>query len=269
MNPERSRTPSELGPVPRFAARFVFERNLITHLRAPIPLISGFFEPFFYLLSLTVGLSVLVGDVPGPDGRPISYQEFIAPAMLGAAAMNGAVFDGAYGLYFRLRHARVFHAIRATPVTARDIALGEIGSSLARSSIYAVAFTGFMAAFGYVSSPWAVLAVPMAMLVGFAFASLAAAATTFVRHWGDLEWVSILLLPLFLFSATFYPLERYPDAGQPVVELSPLYHGVVVLRGLCTGAVNPSLLGHVAVLIVLGVGGLMIAGRRLERILLD
>ncbi|MGQ0845458.1 MAG: ABC transporter permease [Sporichthyaceae bacterium] len=258
---------AEVARVPRFGARLVFERNLISHRRAWLAIVSGFFEPLFYLLSLTVGVSALVGTVQGPGGRAIPYEEFVAPAMMGAAAMNGAVFDASYNLHFKLRNANVFKAIRATPLTARDIAIGEIGSSMARGGIYSTVFVLVMLGMGLISSPWAILAVPVALLIGFAFAAIAAALTTWVRHWGDLEWVGVALIPLFLFSATFYPVSRYPDAVEPFVAISPLYHGVVVLRGLTTGEVGPGLLGHVAVLLVLGVGGLWIASRRLEKIL--
>lgn len=258
---------AEMARVPRFGARLVFQRNMISHRRAWLAVVSGFFEPLFYLLSLTVGISALVGTVAGPGGQQISYEDFVAPAMMAAAAMNGAVFDATYNLHFKLRNAKVFEAIRATPLTARDIAMGEIGSSMARGGIYSTVFVLVMVAMGLVSSPWAVLAVPMALLIGFAFASMAAALTTWVRHWGDLEWVGVALIPLFLFSATFYPVESYPDAVEPFVALSPLYHGVVVLRGLTTGEVGPGLLGHVAVLVALGLAGLWVASRRLERIL--
>lgn len=260
---------AERARVPRFGFRLVFERNLISHKRSWLAVVSGFFEPLFYLVSLTVGISALVGQVTGPGGHPISYEEFVAPAMLAATAMNGAVFDSSYNLHFKLRNAKVFEAIRATPLTARDIALGEIGSSMARGGMYAVVFVLVMLAMGLISSPWALLAVPAALLIGFAFAALTAAVTTWVRHWGDLEWVGVVLIPLFLFSATFYPLERYPDGVEPFVALSPLYHGVVVVRGLTTGVVGPELLWHAGVLLALGLVGLWVAVRRLERILTD
>jgi len=259
----------EIARVPRFAARHVVERNLLNQRRAWSAYVSGFLEPVFYLFSLSVGVARLVGDVPGPDGRPVSYQMFVAPAMLAASAMNGSVLDSTYNLHHKLRHARVFHAIRATPVAARDIAVGEIASAMLRGGVYAAVFVLIMAAADLVASPWGVLAIPAAWLIGLTFASLGAAATTFVRHWGDLEWVAVALLPLFLFSGTFYPVARYPHWLRPVVEISPLYHGVTVLRGLTTGAVAPGLIWHVLVLLGLAAVGVLVAGRRLERILTD
>jgi lipooligosaccharide transport system permease protein len=214
-------------------------------------------------------VSKLVGDVTGPDGRPMSYQVFLAPAMLAASAMNGAVLDSTYNLHHKLRHAKVFDAIRATPLGPRDIALGEIASAMFRGGIYAAFFVLSMAALGLVRSGWAVLAVPAAWLIGLAFASLGAAATTFVRHWGDLEWVSVALLPLFLFSGTFYPLTRCPAAVRPLVDIRPLTRGGGVGRGPTTGVVGPDLVWHAGVLGVLAAVGTTITARRLDRILCD
>jgi lipooligosaccharide transport system permease protein len=255
--------------VPRFGARRVFERNVLSQRRQWLAVVSGFFEPLFYLLSLTVGVSALVGPLPGPDGRPISYQTFVAPAMLAASAMNGAITDGSFNFYMKLRHAKVFHAIRATPIGPLDIALAEVASSMTRGGAYSLAFLAVMGAMGLLDSWWAVLALPAALLVGLAFAAIAIAATTFVTQWVQLEWVMLLQLPIFLFSGTFYPLSRYPDAVRPLVEISPLYHGVALLRGLTTGAVGPGLWGHVVVLFGFGALGLAVAARRLSRILVD
>jgi lipooligosaccharide transport system permease protein len=94
------------------------------------------------------------------------------------------------------------------------------------------------------------------------------AATTYMRSWQDFDLVQLAILPLFLFSATFYPLSTYPDGVAWVVEVTPLYHGVALLRQLTLGGVEWSALGHVAYLVVLGVAGVLVAGRRLERRLL-
>ena len=261
--------PGSVARVPRFGARHVFERNLISQRRSWLAVVSGFFEPLFYLVSLSVGMSRLVGPLPGPDGRPISYQAFVAPAMLAASAMNGAMMDGSFNFHMKLRHAKVFHAIRATPIGPMDIALAEVASSMVRGGTYAVVFIAIMGAMGLLGSWWAVLALPAALLVGLAFAATAVAVTTFVTQWVQLEWVFLFQLPMFLFSGTFYPASRYPDAVRPLLELSPLYHGVVLIRGLTTGAVGPGLWWHVLVLLGFGALGLTVAARRLARILVD
>jgi lipooligosaccharide transport system permease protein len=106
------------------------------------------------------------------------------------------------------------------------------------------------------------------MLIGFAFAAVGMAATTFMRAWTDFDYIAMVTLPLFLFSATFYPISAYPPALQTIVQLTPLYHGVDLLRSLTTGVVGPGLLVHVAYLAVMGVAGLLVVSRRLDKLLL-
>ena len=125
-----------------------------------------------------------------------------------------------------------------------------------------------MVALGLAPSPWTILALPAAMLISFSFGAAGAALTTFLRTWQDIELILIVLIPLFLFSATFYPIELYPRPLQVIVELTPLYHGVDLLRSLTTGSIGPSLLLDVAYLLALGLAGLWVASIRLNRLLL-
>ena len=110
--------------------------------------------------------------------------------------------------------------------------------------------------------------LPAAVLTGFAFSAAGMAATTFMRSWQDFEFVTLVSVPLFLFSATFFPLSVYPPAIAVVVRCTPLYQAVALMRGLALGAVGPGLLWHVAYLAIMGLAGLYIAGRRVERLLL-
>ncbi len=244
----------------------MFERSLMTTRRTWIIVFSGFFEPLFYLLSIRIGFSELVGDVED-GGRSIPYAEFVAPALMAASAMNGAVYDSTMNLYFKLRHAKTYDTILATPMTPADVALGEIGWAVVRGFVYSIAFLVTMWALGMVGSPWAVLALPACILIGFAFASVGMALTTYMRSWADFEYVSAVTLPLFLFSATFYPLASYGDWGW-VVQLSPLYHGVALVRGANLGQFEWSMFGHVAVLLAMTFVGLTVAARRVESLLL-
>ena len=229
---------------------------------------SGFFEPVFYLVALGQGLGSLVGALPGPDGRPISYAAFIAPGLLAASAMNGAVFDATYNVFFKLKYNRLYDAVLATPLGPVDIALGEITWALIRGGLYALAFLSVMAGFGLLTSPWALLALPAALVVAFAFAAVGMAATTYMRSWQDFDLVTLAILPMFLFATTFYPLSVYPRGLQIVVEVMPLFHAVELMRGLTTGAVHAGLLGHLAYFLVMIVGGLTVASRRLDVLLL-
>ncbi len=149
-----------------------------------------------------------------------------------------------------------------------DVALGEIGWALIRGGLYACAFMVIMLAMGLVHSVWAVLAIPVALLIGFAFAGAGMAATTFMRSWQDFEYVTLATLPMFLFSTTFYPLSVYPRPIQLVVDCTPLYQGIALLRGLTLGDVGPGLLWHVLYLAVMGAAGLSIAGHRISKLLL-
>ena len=126
-----------------------------------------------------------------------------------------------------------------------------------------------MAVFGLATSWWAVLALPAALLIGFAFAAAGMAATTFMRSWQDFDLVALVTLPLFLFSATFYPLDVYPPIIRTLTQLSPLYHGVELIRALTLGIFDWSIAVNVLVLLVMGLVGLSIAARRVEKLLLS
>ena len=152
-----------------------------------------------------------------------------------------------------------------TPV---DVAVGEIGWALSRAGFYAAVFLLVMLVMGLVGSWWALLALPAVVLVGFSFAAVGTAATTYMKSWQDFEYVTLVTLPMFLFSATFYPLSTYPEGLQWVVRLSPLYHAAALMRELVLGSVGLGSLVHVVVLAALGVVGVLVTGRRLEKLLL-
>jgi len=244
----------------------ILERKLMVYRRLWVHLISGFFEPVFYLLSIRIGIGKLVGNV-NLDGHAISYAAFVAPALLAASAMNGAVFDSTFGVFFNLKYAKTYDAILATPMAVEDVAVGEIGWALLRGVMYATAFLVVMAVMGLITSWWAILALPGATLIGFAFGAVGMAGTSYMRSWLDFEFVQLSILPLFLFSATFYPLSTYPRALQVLVQCTPLYQGVAIERALTTGTVGPDILLHVLYLSIMGLVGLRIASRRMHVLL--
>jgi lipooligosaccharide transport system permease protein len=149
-----------------------------------------------------------------------------------------------------------------------DIALGELVWALIRGGLYALGFMAVIVVLGLVVSPWVIFAVPAALLVGFAFGAVGMAATSFMRSWQDFDLINIVVLPMFLFSATFYPITAYPPALQALVEITPLYQGVDLIRSLSVGYITPILLVHVIYLTVMGVIGLVITSRRLDKLLL-
>ena len=248
-------------------ARRLVERNIRVYRRQWIFFVSGFFEPFFYLLSIGVGLGKLVPSVH-VGGATLAYTTFVAPGLLASSAMNGAILDSTFNIFFKLKIAKTYDAVLATPLGPRDVALGELTWSLMRGSAYSTAFLIVMAGLGYVLSPWALLALPGAMLVSFAFAAIGMAATTYMRSWQDFDKVSLALIPLFLFSATFWPLAIIPGWGQALVRLTPLYQGVALLRGLTTGILSWSLAGHAVYLAAAGLFGITAATRRMAALLL-
>ncbi len=248
-------------------ALLLIERNLFVYRRTPMVIVSGFFEPLFYLLSIGLGLGALVGPLHVGD-QVVAYSAFVAPALMASSAMNGAIYDSTFNVFFKLRYAKTYDAILATPVGVADVALGEIGWALLRGAIYATGFLIVMTALGMVRSPLAVLTLPAALLIGFAFGAVGMAATLFMRTWQDFDLVQLVILPLFLFSATFYPLDVYPDGLRLVIQLTPLYHGVALLRDLSLGILEPAMLIHVGYLALMGLAGLAVTSRRLARLLL-
>jgi len=248
-------------------AKRVFQRNVVVYRRGWRFIVSGFFEPFFYLVSIGLGLSKLVGAIH-VDGQTFAYAVFVAPGLLAASAMNGAIFDCTFKIFFQLKIMKTYDSMLSTPLGPRDVAVGELLWALARGALYSGVFLCVMAGFGYVATPWVVLCFPGALCVGFAFAGAGMAATSYMRSWQDFDFVFLAALPLFLFSATFYPLAVYPGWLQLLVRCTPLYQGVTLLRGIDLGLFTWSLLGHVAYLIAMGAFGLRVTARRLATLVL-
>lgn len=249
-------------------ARMLLVRSALASRSIWLAVISGFCEPLFYLAAMGQGLGSLVGTVVGPAGQQLSYAAFIAPGLLAASAMNGAVYDATFSFFVKLKYAKLYDAMLATPLGPVDVALGEIGWALIRGGMYSAGFLVVMLAVGLISSPWALLALPAALLVAFAFASVGIAATSFMRSWLDFDLVHLAVLPMFLFSATFFPLSVYPLALQRLVQAFPLYHAVALMRGLTTGVVGWSMLGHGVYFVVMAAAGIVVASRRLRTLLL-
>ncbi|HXQ19906.1 MAG TPA: ABC transporter permease [Acidimicrobiales bacterium] len=259
-----------LGPTALIGGRRalrVLERNVVVYRRGWAFIVSGFFEPFFYLLSIGVGLSKLVGLLH-VAGHPISYPMFAAPGLLAASAMNGAIFDSTFQMYFQLKIAKTYEAVLATPLSPADLALGQMGWAVSRGALYSGAFLCVMAGLGDVFSNWVVLCYPAAVLIAFAFAGAGMAGTTYMRSWQDFDMVSLAILPMFLFSGIFYPLAVYPGWLQLVVRGTPLYQGVALLRGLDLGLFGWPLLGHALYLGAMGFVGLIVTSRRLTTLVL-
>jgi lipooligosaccharide transport system permease protein len=245
----------------------LFNRNFTVFKRHWVYFLTGFVEPVLYLLSIGVGVGALVGGFT-LHGQDVPYTHFVAPAMLATSAMNGAVIDSTYNVFFKLRFEKVYDAVLATPLGPRDVARGEVGWAVFRGAAYSAGFLVVMLAMGLVDSWWGLLALPAAVLIGFAFAGVGMALTTFMKSWQHFEYIQLALIPMFLFSATFFPVTTYDEPLRWVVEATPLYRGVVLTRELCTGLVTVESLVSVVYLLAMGVLGTALATRRLGRLLL-
>jgi len=264
-------TALRLTPWLAFGSRRAFrvvERNARVYRHTWMVLFSGFFEPLFYLGAIGFGLGRLIGDVPGPGGELIPYGLFVAPALLAASSMNGAITESTFNFFFKLTYDKTFASILTTPMSPADVSLGELIWALIRGGLYAAGFLVVMVALGLVRSPLVILAFPGALLIGFAFAAVGMAATSFMRTWQDFDLIQFVVLPMFLFSGTFFPLDGYPEVVRAFVQLTPLYHGADLLRTLSLGIIGPQTLIHVAYLTVMGLLGLAVVSRRLDRLLL-
>ena len=245
------------------ASLHLVERHARVGRHLWLMILTGIGEPLFYLLSIGVGIGHMVGAVGG-----VSYTAYVAPALLATSSMNGAIYDSTFNVFFLIKYAKTYDAALATPMRAPDLALGQVLWALIRSALYAFAFTGVMLVMGLFHSWWAIGVLPAAVLTGFAFAAAGMAATTFMRSWQDFEYVTLAIVPMFLFSTTFYPLSVYPRPVAILVQWTPLYQAVTLMRGLALGLVGPGLLWRAAYLAIMGLAGLYVAGRRVGHLLL-
>ncbi len=234
-----------------------------------VVILSGFFEPVFYLASMGLGLGTFIGAVPTSGGLEVSYAAFIAPALLAVSAMNGAIYDSTWNVFFKLNYGKLYEGMLATSLGPLDVAFGEILYALLRGLLYACGFMIIMQVFGLNLASTAILALPAVLLIAFGFASLGMAVTSYMKTFQHMDWINIVLLPMFLFSATLYPISIYPQWIQSIVMAFPLWHGVELIRALTTGSIDITLLWHILYYLVMIAVGLVFTTRRLRALFLD
>jgi lipooligosaccharide transport system permease protein len=245
-------------------SRVALERNFMAFRSSNwIIVLSGFVEPLFYLLAFGFGIGKLIGGVSDGAGHPVSYAAFIAPALLATSAMNGAIYDSTWNVFFKMHFAKLYETMLATSLGPLDVAIGEIGWALLRGLIYAIGFMAVMAPLGLIPSWWALLAIPGAVLIAFGFASFGMAITSYLKTFHQMNWINFFMLPMFLFSGTFYPLSIYPQWIQSIIQAMPLWHAIQLERAFMLGNVSWSLFGHVIYFVVMIVLGLIFTTRRL------
>jgi lipooligosaccharide transport system permease protein len=242
------------------------ERNVLAYRRIWYIFLSGFLEPLLFLLSIGIGVGKLVGDL-NVGGHLVPYRSFVAPGLLAIAAMTGSLLDTTFNFFVKMKYSHTYDAVLASPLSPRDVAVGEITWALIRGATYSGAFLLTMLAFGDLRSAWSIAALPGAVLIGFGFAGVGLAATTYMRSFVDFDYVNMAMIPLFLFSATFFPLSRYPAGLQAVIRFTPLYQGVVLERSLVLGDLHWTLLIHAAYLVAMGLLGVRVASKRIGLLL--
>lgn len=232
---------------------------------------TAFLNPIFFLLSVGVLLGQLIDDDRAQLGG-LTYVEFVAPGLLAAMAMQMSANDAMWPVMAGIKWLRTYHAVLATPVRVGELVLGTMGWAAIRVLSAAAIFTVIVAAGGAVSSPLAVLAPLAALLTGLAFNAPIAAFSASLEG-GDDGWFPALnrfvLIPMFLFAGTFFPVSQLPDWLEPAAWVTPLWNGVELCRMLTTGDVDPPLaLVHTAYLLAYVVAGAVLAIRLHRRALL-
>lgn len=229
---------------------------------------SGFVEPVFYLLAFGFGLGSFIGDVDAPDGATMTYAMYIAPALLATSAMNGAIYDSTWNVFFKMRYARFYEAVMSTSLGALDTAMGEIGWAMIRGASYAIGFMCIVTPLGLVDSAWAIAAIPAAAVIAFGFAAIGMAITSYLTSHQQMNWINFAMLPMFLFSGAFFPITSFPIWAQYLIEALPLWQGIAMLRSLMSGIIDLQLAGHIAYFAVFIAIGLTVTTRRLNRLFL-
>ena len=246
----------------------VTERN-VAALRSVywIVMISGLLEPVLYLFSIGIGVGALIGDLTLPGGQVVSYAEFVAPAMLAASAMTGALSETTFNFFGKMKFMRLYDGMLATPVRPIEIALGELAWAMIRGVIYSGAFLIIMVLMHLTTAMHALAMFPATVLIGFAFGALGMTISTLIRSWQEFDLIASGQFALFLFSGTFVPPTAYPTAVRWLIEASPLYRSVDLVRALSTGSAGWPQLIDVGYLVALLAICLTVAGRRMQAML--
>jgi lipooligosaccharide transport system permease protein len=251
----------------------VFEHRFLQYKRSyRATIFSSFLTPVLFLASMGLGLGTYVDASGNQALGGVPYIAFLAPGLLAAACMQSAAFEAAFPIMAGLEWTRVFHAMHATPISGRDIALGNLAWIAARMLLVASIFTLIIVLFGAALSPLVVLAIPVAALTGVAFAAPIMAFSATQRTPDKFNALFRFgITPLFLFSGTFYPVESLPTFLQPLAWITPLWHGVALCRGLSLGTIGEEpvmAVVHLAVLLGFVIVGTFAAIRTFDTKLL-
>jgi len=229
-------------------------------------LISSVLEPALFLAAMGLTLGVLVDRGPGLPGG-LSYLAFLAPGLLAAAAMQTGTFESTYPVLGAIKWDKTYEAVLATPAAVGDLLMGHLLYVGFRVTTSAALFLAVLVLFGAADSPLVVLAVPAALLTGLAFAApVTALAARLENDSGFAALQRFLIIPMFLFSGTFFPVSQLPAFFEWVAYLTPLWHGVSLARGLALGTLEAGAgLLHVGYLALWILAGVALARRTYRR----
>ena len=218
---------------------------------------SSFLQPALFLIAIGMGLGSLVDQRGAPLPGGVDYLHFLAPGLLAAAAMQTASFESSYPVLGKITWHRNYEAIIATPMGIADLVLGELAWVATRQVMVALAFVTVLTAFGIPRSPLVLLAIPAAVLTGLAFAAPILAYAATLTSSGNFNVIfRFVVTPLFLFSGVFFPIGQLPGWLQTLAWLTPLFHGVELIRGLTLGTLqSPARSIHIAYLVTLTLAG--------------
>jgi lipooligosaccharide transport system permease protein len=257
-------SPARVGAVLEYFFTYSFRTKEALTLLGVIWL-TAVTEPVLYLLAMGLGVGSLITGPVTTDSQPLSYVQFVAPAMLAVSSMSGAISASIFSFYSRHRQLGMFRMISSAAVSPAEVVVADWVWEIIRVSMLSAIFVAVMVVTGVLGIGAAPVVFAATILINAAFAAVGIGISTLLRGWQDFDIITVAQTVLFLFSGTFFPVERYPAWLQVVVELSPLYHGVELLRALTIGAVRPDLALHVGYLLVMAAAGLAFSVRRMGR----
>ena len=246
-------------------SRVVLERSWIQFKSSAWMVVaSGFIEPLLNLVVFGYGVGNFIGNIELDNGQTVSYASFVVPGLLASAAMMGAIMDATWNVFFKIHESRLYHAMLATSLGPMDVALGEISWALLRGALYSTAFMAVVTPLGLIKSWWGILAIPAGALVGFGFAAIGMACTSYMTSFQHMGLINIVLLPITLFSGSFFPLSLLPGWLEAIIRWTPLTQGIDLMRMLTLGTVDASIFVHLIYFALFIAGGLFFTTKRLN-----
>ena len=245
-------------------------RNLrVLKSAAGLTFIAGFVEPVLFLIAFGYGVGGLVGNITDANGDTVTYASYIMPALLATSAMNGAIFDSTWNVYFKMQFARLYEGMLATSLGTLDVALGEIGWALFRGAMYGVGFVSVVGFLGLIPSfLGAIFGILAGSVVAFGFAAVGMGVTSYVKSFQQLDMITFFLLPMFLFSGTLFPLSVFPTWAQVIINALPLRQAIDLVRDAMSLNFTWGTAGHLLYFAVMIIGGLFFTTRRLTALFL-